>query len=153
MRGHFFSMRIMPVRLQRRSQNSGFTLVELILVLTIIGILSVFVAPRLNTTAFTSRSNLDQAKAMLRYAQKIAIAQHRQVFVVFSGGSASLCFDALCGARVLTPTNVTASLPAGTTGTTFSFNALGQPSSASVNTVTLSDGSTILIQPETGYVR
>jgi MSHA pilin protein MshC len=137
----------------RQLRAEGFTLVELVLVLIMIGILAVFAAPRLNVDAFSSRSNLDAARSMLSYGQKIAIAQHRSVYVVFSGGSGALCFDAACNARVLTPSNTPAVLPAGTAGPNFSFNALGQTSGAGVITVTLSDGSTVLIQSETGYVQ
>jgi prepilin-type N-terminal cleavage/methylation domain-containing protein len=141
------------MRLRPESRCAGFTLVELVSVIVLLGILAVFAAPRFNVDAFSSRSNLDTARSILSYGQKIAIAQHRPVFVVFGGGSAGLCFDAACSARVLTPSNTPAVLPAGTAGPNFSFNALGQASGAGVIIITLPDGSTIPIQSETGYVQ
>ncbi|MGZ3236518.1 MAG: pilus assembly FimT family protein [Burkholderiaceae bacterium] len=85
-------------------QHKGFTLVELIMVLVLVGILAVTALPR-----FFSRSTYDtleffnQAEAMLRYAQKVAIAQNRAVYVRLDGVSIALCFDAACGSPVMSP--------------------------------------------------
>jgi MSHA pilin protein MshC len=151
--GAFSFTRVMHISFRCQSRCTGFTLVELVSVIVLLGVLAVFAAPRLNVTAFSARSNRDAARSLLSYGQKIAIAQHRAVFVVFDHGNRALCFDALCNVPVMTPANAWAELPEGTTGTTFFFNALGQPSSANQITVTLSDGSTVLVQPETGYVQ
>jgi MSHA pilin protein MshC len=146
--------------------------VELVLVLTMIGILAVFAAPRLNTDSFATRSAVDQAQSLLRYAQKVAIAQHRNVFVVFNGSGGSLCFNASCGAFVTTPANQPAniSLPSGVNANInpsiagFYFNGLGRPfnladdgiaSSFQRTTLTVQGGGAswqIFVEPETGYV-
>lgn len=53
----------------------GFTLIELVTVLVILGIVSAVVAPRLfDNTVFTERGYADDVAASLRYAQRIAIA-------------------------------------------------------------------------------
>ncbi|MBK9442637.1 MAG: type II secretion system protein [Comamonadaceae bacterium] len=65
----------------RRSQN-GFTLVELIMVIVMMGVLAVFAAPRLfDSTDFYARGFHDETLALLRYAQKAAVAQRRLVCV------------------------------------------------------------------------
>ena len=52
----------------------GFTLIELIMVMVIVGILAVFVVPRFfDANVFQSRGFADQVQATLRYAQKEAI--------------------------------------------------------------------------------
>ena len=48
----------------------GFTLIELIMVMVVVGILAVFVAPRFfDANVFKSRGFADQVQATLRYAQ------------------------------------------------------------------------------------
>lgn len=55
--------------------NRGFTLIELVAVIIIVGILAAFVAPRfLGRGAFEARGVRDSLVSALRYAQKTAIA-------------------------------------------------------------------------------
>ncbi|WP_076591657.1 prepilin-type N-terminal cleavage/methylation domain-containing protein [Herminiimonas arsenitoxidans] len=164
------------------SFDAGFTLIELILVLILIGILSLYVLPRFfNKDTFDTRAFGDKARATVRYAQKIAIAQNRPVFVDFSSGRIALCFDAACTSPVNSPSTKKANavcansttwmceaLPANVVtnpaSPRFFFNALGRPfnignveptSTFALLTITLTGGgmnSTITIEPETGYV-
>ena len=54
----------------------GFTLIELIMVIVLMGVMSIFAAPTLfNSNDFYARGFHDQTLAFLRYAQKTAIAQ------------------------------------------------------------------------------
>jgi MSHA pilin protein MshC len=70
-------------------------MVELIVVIVLIGILSAVGASRFfERSEFESQSFADQAAGALRFAQKIAIAQNRTVFVRFDGESIKLCFVA-----------------------------------------------------------
>jgi MSHA pilin protein MshC len=83
-------------------------MVELIVVLILTGILGAIGAARFfSSTGFDAAAFADQSAAMLRYAQKIAIAQNRPVFVQASTQGLMLCYTASapCGdtARVTAP--------------------------------------------------
>ena len=137
----------------------GFTLVELVMTMVIVGILAAVVAPRFfDANVFQSRGFSDQVQASLRYAQKIAIAQRRFVCVAFtattvslSTGSTAVCVTPLpsltgSGNYVITaPANITiSSFPA-----TLNFNGLGRPNAP---TTVVTGGATITVEAETGYV-
>ena len=76
----------------RSSANavSGFTLVELVIIMVIVGILAVAAMPRFaDRTDFDARGFYDGTLSALRYAQKSAIAQRRNVCVAFSAAGVS----------------------------------------------------------------
>jgi MSHA pilin protein MshC len=133
-----------------RNGQRGFTLVELITVMVIVGILAVSVLPRFFTVSdFEDRGSADQVKSLLRFAQKTAIAQRRPISVAVSGGAASPnCTTVLAGAALTCQVKSAVAAGAGT----YTFNALGQLT-APAAPVTLTIGSTtITVEAETGYV-
>jgi MSHA pilin protein MshC len=143
------------------SNQQGFTLIELIMTMVIVGIIAVVATPRLlGTSVFKSRGFADQVQATLRYAQKAAIAQHRFVCVAFTGTSITLSIGATtaCGTPLLSPTggayvvNAPTDITFAAVPAAFSFNALGQPTNAP-QTINISGATNgITIEAETGYV-
>lgn len=150
-------------RLFGNAGQRGFTLVELIMAMVIIGVLAAVVAPRFfDNNVFQSRGFGDQVQAALRYAQKVAVAQHRFVCVAFTSNSMTLTIGTTtaCGTPLAAPDGtpsyvlnapasvVFSSVPAG-----FNFNALGVPSIAATQTINIAGVvNGILIEAETGYV-
>ena len=163
------------LRFDRRVSVGGFTLIELIMVIVILGVLAVFAAPRLfDSKDFYARGFHDQTLAYLRYAQKTAIAQRRTVCVTFPSSSQLTLAISLNAAAVDCTTAGTLTGPNGTTTltakpgvvyitplTSFSFNGLGQPittgagAGAAIGTQTIqvvSAGRFITVEAATGYV-
>jgi MSHA pilin protein MshC len=147
--------------------SDGFTLIELVMVLVLVGILSIAIIPRFaSKNAFDARGYFDQSISMVRYAQKLAIAQRRDVFVNVTGNSMCLsyatettCADVPVANQVINPADQAWFLKLAPSGmsfaaaSSFSFNALGQPSSGQAINFT-GDGVTtkITVESETGYV-
>jgi MSHA pilin protein MshC len=151
-----------------RSVRRGFTQVELIVTIAITGILAAVAVPRfVSRDTFESRGFYDQAMAVVRHAQKTAIAWRRTIFVCVGANSISVGTVAGCGAPVSDPTDRSASpvplaagpAPSGVilspTGD-FSFDAIGRPSAAKTiifsSTVSGDPARQIVVEAETGYV-
>ncbi|CAK0763161.1 MSHA pilin protein MshC [Gammaproteobacteria bacterium] len=63
--------------------TGGFTLIELIMTMIIIGILAVVVVPRMDISGYRAVEFHDKTMAALRYAQKIATSHRRLVCIIF----------------------------------------------------------------------
>jgi MSHA pilin protein MshC len=75
----------------RVKDQQGFTMIEMVMVIILLGILSVVAAPRVfNNDAVNGRSFHDETMAFLRYAQKSSVAQRRTVCVAFGSAAATL---------------------------------------------------------------
>ncbi len=139
-----------PMKHAISPKHTGFTLVELITVMVVVGILSVAVLPRFfDVNIFRERGTADQVKAALRFGQKVAIAQHRSVDVNLTAAASADCGTTLVASAVnctiLDSVSVIPALPQ-----TVTFNALGQRTSAA-GAFTVGP-TTIAIEAETGYV-
>ena len=152
--------------MKRTLRTAGFTLTELVVVIIIATILSAFAIARINTQSFDTEGFANQVSATLRYAQKIAISQRRNVAVTISAGAVALTYPdpPLSGAPVHKPPGTdpfTVSKPSSVTltgtlaATTLTFSALGKPSPGG-GTIIVSGGDiapiTITVEAETGYV-
>jgi MSHA pilin protein MshC len=81
----------------RGKLSAGFTMIELVTVIVLIGVLGAIGASRFfDNRAFENRAYADQAKAIIRYAQKLAITQNRAVFVRSDGNSFAVCAASAC---------------------------------------------------------
>lgn len=74
------------------------------MVLVLIGILGTVAVSRFfDRSSVNVHTFADQTLALLRYGQKMAIAQNRPVYVRLNGHSIALCFDAACSVTVAEP--------------------------------------------------
>ena len=72
----------------------GFTLVEMITVMVIIGILGAIGTARyFDRAVFDAAAYTEQMRGLIRYGQKVAVAQNRAVYVRLDGNSVALCFN------------------------------------------------------------
>ncbi len=141
------------------SSERGFTMVEMITVIVILGILAAVAAPRFfDRNVFDSRGYYDQVISTLRHAQKTAIAQRRFVCVSFSAvgvtpGNVTLSLGAnnSCGTPLVSPSGITPYIISSNNASfsvipalgAISFDCLGRPRSAG-STATCSDTTGIL---------
>jgi len=65
---------------------------ELIAVIVVVGILSVFAMARLNEGFATTRGFYDRLLSQVQYARKVAVAQRRPVFVRIDVADSRLCY-------------------------------------------------------------
>lgn len=74
------------------AHRRGFTTIELIVVLVLVGVIAAIGAARFfDRGAFDTYAYGEQVRAMLRYAQKSAIARNTPVYVRFEENRISLC--------------------------------------------------------------
>ncbi len=69
--------------------KKGFTLIELVMVLVLLGIVAVFVAPKLgDVTATKAGAFADKLRADIRYAQNLAMTMNQRYRVYFNAAPA-----------------------------------------------------------------
>lgn len=163
---------IKSISLPRRD-GAGFTLIELVTVMLIIGIMAFVVLPRFDLLrGYDEIGYRDKVKSTLEYARKSAVAQRRNVSVSLAANKLTLTIDndipegagaggfprnlalpaadRACGGttnQVCAPANVTL-----VGNAVLSFTPLGVPSAAGLYTVTGDSPYTITVEAETGYV-
>jgi MSHA pilin protein MshC len=158
-----------------RGIYKGFTLVELVVVIALVGIMVAIATPRFaNGDIFETRGDAGLLSSTLRYAQKTAIAQRRQVFAitdtVAQPNTVRLCFvsdpncplaQAVINPEIDGPYVMTFSknVLVNPSNNSLGFNALGQavPNDAASYIVTNKKNNaqtiTVNIEADTGYIR
>lgn len=167
-----------------RHGPAGFTLLELVVTILLVSIVAAVATARfVGTGGFESRGYFDQTLAVLRHAQKTAIAQRRNVIVEISADRVAACQVAGCAGTPANRVRSTLDLnrssamaqnclndagwlcagrpdrvsPLGTTAATITFDGLGRPSTGATITIGGSESGdvtrSIIVEPETGYVR
>lgn len=134
--------------------GSGFSLLELVVVMVLTGILAAVAIPHFTNSESKATWYSEQVKAAVRYAQRQAVAQRRNVYVCIASSSVTLAYDAGCSSALVQPGSTAAYALAAPSdvalaASIFSFNSLGQPSSAQSLNVA---GHAITVEAETGYV-
>ena len=140
----------------------GFTTIELVVTIVAVGALAAFAVPRfIGRDSFDSRGFYDKSVAVVRLAQKTAVAWRRDVFVCVTATQVTAGTAAGCGTpltNTVTGAAATETAPSGVTlnTVTFSFDRLGRPSAAATITFTTTIpgdiSRQIAVTAETGYV-
>jgi MSHA pilin protein MshC len=130
------------------ADSRGFTLVELIMVVVLIGILAVSIVPKfVDTSAISLLGGAAMVVADIRYTQELAMGTHTPKTITFATNDT---FYTVNSQTMNLPSRVSIS-----SGATFTFNSLGEPTAGGGSSVTLNAGAetkTITVDNYTGRV-
>ncbi|MFD0929259.1 Tfp pilus assembly protein FimT/FimU [Methylophilus glucosoxydans] len=150
-------------------KSDGFTLVELVVVIALTGVMVAVAMPRFaNGDIFETRGDAGLLSSTLRYAQKTAIAQRRNVYVILNNAvpdTVSLCFDTACNQAVINPETTAAyvftsskNVDITSDNASVGFDALGRvvPNSTvnykATNKKNNAQSVTVTVEADTGYI-
>ena len=156
-----------------RHRVRGFTLVELIMVIVMLGVLAVMALPKMDSIGiFRGASFRDSVVAALRFAQKTATSHRRLVCVAFTSSTVTLTIDhddsKACDAQALNLPGASSNsvISSDTTNAVFDpvpatlyFQPDGRGTSDAAGTtavdaleITISEQAKITVHGATGYV-
>jgi MSHA pilin protein MshC len=159
----------MNCSVRRKRRSRGFTLIELVVVIVILGILAAVAAPRFfDDRTFLERGYFEELAAALRYAQKLAVASGCPVRMsIVAGGYEARQQNALSGSCDTTDltwgTGITladgrvlaGSSPLGVSAApdvTFEFDALGRTNLAGNQSINVG-AFALTVRAESGFVQ
>lgn len=137
--------------------NTGYTVMELVMVIVLLGLVSAIVLPRINLDSFQEGGFFNQVLSSIRYAQKQAISTGCSVTVEIDDADSEICELKWngCASNVnlvnpgsgnieFCPDSSAATIPT----VNFSFDRVGAPSAAQ----SFSIGTrTITVEANTGF--
>ena len=150
-------------------KENGFTVIELVAVIVLLGILAISIVPRYPGKSIELNGQIEQLAGDIRFVQSLSMTHGARYCIFFNAGAASYQFrNTNCSAAVAHPatgssgyislSNTTMALN-NISGTYIEFDTKGKPytftAPASVATITLSssgDTRSISVSPETGRV-
>ena len=152
---HFFT--------QKQTSNSGFTLVELVVIIVLLGILSFYAAPRFVGFLDFERSGFfNEVVSATRYAHKLAVGRGCQVRIKFQEDGYQLKEPKNgCSFSSSNPPDLPDSHPVSSRSSNniqisgpdnATFNALGQCTDCNGNLTIEVGGHSMIIYEESGYV-
>ena len=155
----------------RASKTDGFTMIELVTVMSIVGIMAAYALPSLRQMMFLKTAGYsDVVKATIDYARKLAVAQRRHTCVSIAASTITVTVDrglpashtnGTCPSTLLLPSGsnvVTApSTVTVSPAVSLDFDAEGRPVTGAPATITLTDSgqgqiAVLTIESESGYV-
>ena len=142
-----------------RHDRNGFTLVELLSILMILGVVALVAASRITSMNVDATVEADRLKANLRFAQYLAMSNNTVAYsVTIASGSYTLQEDGVAAAVNFpdsgSPTHSFGGGVSVTSGTgTLTFDEWGSPGTTNY-VITISDGSptNITITRNTGFI-
>jgi prepilin-type N-terminal cleavage/methylation domain-containing protein len=153
----------------KNTRNDGFTLIELVIVMLIIGIISVVSYPRFTNTiqSMNLRVATDKLTDDLRYVYNYAVTNHQNTWFSINIGNNSYSYGVYNTPPSSDPVVLTdpatnqpaiinlndynsVTITAETLGGGFDYNWWGTPSTG--GQITLNGTRTIVVESETGYV-
>ncbi len=144
------------------ARYSGFTLIEVILVVILVGILAAYAIPNLDLDGFRAQGFEQQSMAAIRYGQKQAIGSGCNISVSITVSTCTVQYGtpvetgcAAASTSLINPANGQSNFCNNSTPDTgallpasIQFDKIGRPTgSSSINLGT----TTITIEPETGF--
>jgi MSHA pilin protein MshC len=147
-------------------RHRGFTIVELVLVIVIIGAIAAIGMPRFfELTGFEDLGEYDEALNAVRYAQQYAVASGCTVRVSIGGNQLALTADCGGGFGPLThPGQCQEAIPPGSpnyscrisgitsSASPFDFDALGSTGTAGTNITVTAGGSSFTVNGGSGFI-
>ncbi len=141
--------------------EGGFTLIELVMVMAILGLAGIAIVPKFNAAGMNVSVVARQIQSDIRYTQEIAMSKFKAKSVTFTPNQGSYSLSPSDptdppATRLRMPTKSGVSIEStsnGSSSITVTFNSLGEPTAGAGGWVRLSGGGltkTVSVEARTG---